>query len=281
MPLLYLLADALYIVAYHIMRYRRDVVSENLRHAFPEKSESERSKIAREFYRHLADLVMETIKILAISSETLNKRCTIADNEDSRHYFTNNKGALLFTAHFGNWEWAGTVVGLQTQRPFQVIFRKLHDKNFDYMMRKIRGRFGNEPVPMDLAFKKIVEKRDQGVVTAFVADQKPLHIHLAYWTPLMNRLAPFYTGPEKIARKLKVPVYFGRIHKSARGRYETHLELMTQDASLLPENALMEMYARKLEEALYTQPHTWLWSHRRWKHTYDPAWQKRPDIAAA
>ncbi|RYY37210.1 MAG: lauroyl acyltransferase, partial [Sphingobacteriaceae bacterium] len=52
--LLYLIADIIFVVVYHITGYRRKVVQENLRNAFPEKSEQERKEIERKFFRYFA-----------------------------------------------------------------------------------------------------------------------------------------------------------------------------------------------------------------------------------
>jgi KDO2-lipid IV(A) lauroyltransferase len=42
---------------------------------------------------------------------------------------------------------------------------------------------------------------------------------------------------------------------------------MCDDASLLPELELTNMYYRLLEESIRETPHLWLWTHNRWKRT--------------
>jgi KDO2-lipid IV(A) lauroyltransferase len=64
---LYLFSDLFYLVLYYLAGYRRKVVATNLRKAFPDKSEAERKKIERRFYRHLADLFVETLKATHLS----------------------------------------------------------------------------------------------------------------------------------------------------------------------------------------------------------------------
>ena len=59
---IYLLADLFYLVVYYIIGYRRKVVFENLRNSFPEKKEEELDEISKKYYRHFADLMIETIK---------------------------------------------------------------------------------------------------------------------------------------------------------------------------------------------------------------------------
>ena len=67
--ILYLIADFLFVVLYYLVGYRRKVTQENLRNAFPEKTQKEREHIEKEYYKYLADLIMETIKSITISEK--------------------------------------------------------------------------------------------------------------------------------------------------------------------------------------------------------------------
>ena len=71
MPLsvLYLLADFLYFLAFYIIGYRKKVVWQNLKNSFPEKTDEELKRIQKDFYRHLAEVFIETLKILSISKK--------------------------------------------------------------------------------------------------------------------------------------------------------------------------------------------------------------------
>ena len=58
---LYLFSDFLYLVLYYFPSYRRKVVATNLKNSFPEKSDEELKSIEKKFYRHLADVFIETV----------------------------------------------------------------------------------------------------------------------------------------------------------------------------------------------------------------------------
>ncbi|HEY6083126.1 MAG TPA: lipid A biosynthesis acyltransferase, partial [Chitinophagaceae bacterium] len=55
---LYLLSDGLYVLVYHLAGYRKKVVLQNLLQAFPEKTEVERIRIAKKYYRNLTDMMV-------------------------------------------------------------------------------------------------------------------------------------------------------------------------------------------------------------------------------
>src|ERR1051326_7688 len=72
--LMYIISDGIYLIVYYLLRYRKDVVMNNLMIAFPEKTGEERIRIMKDFYKGFIDNFIETIKIFSISGEELNKR---------------------------------------------------------------------------------------------------------------------------------------------------------------------------------------------------------------
>ncbi|HVW58903.1 MAG TPA: hypothetical protein VHC48_02670, partial [Puia sp.] len=59
MRVLYLIADGIYGLVYYVFGYRKKVVMANLELAFPEKTNAERTRIAKKFYRNLIDSFIE------------------------------------------------------------------------------------------------------------------------------------------------------------------------------------------------------------------------------
>ena len=60
--LLYRLSDILFLLLYYIIGYRRNIVLNNLRNAFPEKSLREIKKIRIRFFRYFCDFILENLK---------------------------------------------------------------------------------------------------------------------------------------------------------------------------------------------------------------------------
>lgn len=69
-PLLYLLSDFMYIVVFHVLGYRKAVVRANIEKSFPNKTESERQQLVKQFYKWFCDVMLETIKLYTISAES-------------------------------------------------------------------------------------------------------------------------------------------------------------------------------------------------------------------
>src|SRR3546814_6365998 len=170
---LYVLSDLGYVLLYHIIGYRKAVVFNNLKNAFPEKSKEERRQIARKFYRFLPDLLVEAIKMRSISTRDVEKRMLMCQTEELERHFRAGKGVIAVTAHYGNWELGIHRISLFTEHQALLIYKPLHNKAFDTVYNAIRSRFGAIMVPMKLTLRKIIAYRHQPHISVFVADQTP------------------------------------------------------------------------------------------------------------
>lgn len=266
---LYAIASFLAFMMADVIAYRRKVVLNNLRNAFPDKGEKEIRKIARSFYHHLTDVLVETIKLLRISDKEMMRRCRIGDEGKAllREHYNKGHSLIGLLGHFGNWEWVPPVTSLNF--PFAVIpaYRPLKDKVFDRLMLKIRGRYAHELVPKKQVGRAMIRYKRGGspFIMGLIADQTP-HPQTAYWTKFLSQDTPVYSGPEKLARSMGMPVFFVALRRQRRGHYLLHVVLMTENAAEMKEGALSQQFMGLLEQEIHRSPADWLWSHRRWKH---------------
>jgi Kdo2-lipid IVA lauroyltransferase/acyltransferase len=133
MRILYILSDILYFPLYHIVHYRKKLVSENLRKAFPDKTDKELKQLEQKFYHHFCDYIVETIKLMHISDEEMRRRMKFEQVEIIDRLFAENRSIIILLGHFGNWEWVPSVT-LWTHTPdvmFAQIYRPLKNKWFD------------------------------------------------------------------------------------------------------------------------------------------------------
>lgn len=264
---LYRFSDLLFFIINHIAKYREKVVERNLTHAFPAKTPSEIESIKKNFYHNLTDWLVEILKIPGFSQQQIKKRCQIIANNDFDDLQNETNGAVVLTAHLGNWEWAGQVMGLSLDQPVNVVYKKLKNPVANAVMHHIRTYFGNETSSMNQTARKMYKGKSRGLVTCFLADQTPTLRDAGCWPLFMNRPAPFFTGPAKVAQKLEIPVYFGKITQTRRGHYEITIKKICSDPQNWEASGIIKAYVKFLEKALHKQPSNWLWSHRRWKKT--------------
>jgi KDO2-lipid IV(A) lauroyltransferase len=270
--LLYLVSDFLFVILYYVWGYRKNVVYDNLVLSFPDKTKAQIKELRRKYYHYLCDLFLETFKMLTISSKAMLQHCNL-DNESQRlldKLFKEEESAILTLGHKGNWEWAGSAFSLQCRQPFYIVYHPLSNIRLDKVMYKMRNRFGASLITMANAYKSLKQLGKGPVLSAFVADQSPPPV-TAHWTEFLHQNTAFFKGPEKISSKLGQSVVYLSIHRVKRGYYTMHVEMLASSHEHYNVGEITERYVKVLERDIISEPETWLWSHRRWKHKQTPA----------
>ncbi len=267
LPVLYIFSDLLYLMLYHFPSYRRKVVENNLRNAFPELSEKERTGIAKKFYRHLADLIVESAKLTNMSKSNLLRRYRFTNPELLDRLYDEGKDVAIVHSHYNNWEWM-IFLPLVLKHHVVSVYKPLQNKHFDIWFNKIRSGYGIELAPMNEVIRVIINNRRQNLRTiyGFISDQTPAKPDIRYWTEFLNQQTPVFLGVEKIALKYKMPVVFFNVQKIKRGHYEVTAELLFENTEGLSEHTITDTHVKRLEEVIREKPWYWLWSHKRWKH---------------
>lgn len=272
-PLLYLLSDAIHLLLYRVLGYRKQVVLTNLRNSFPEKSEAEIQAIASRFYRWFCDLTLETLKTLTITPGQVKERVAFENIGLLEEYARRKQSIILVLGHFGNWELAGARYSQEKGIPqLYVIYHPLQNKWFDRLVHHMRTRHGTRLYTMKETSKSMLRDRHLLTATAFIADQTPAP-ERAYWMTFLNQDTPVFLGTEALSRKLGYPIVYISITRPKRGHYRMVAEPLVEDPRALPEGEITVTHTRRLERDICAHPELWLWTHRRWKH-------KRPNASS-
>lgn len=263
---LYFISDGIFFLAFYILRYRKEIVMENLRNSFPDKNPSEIHDIAKSFYSHLCDLIVESIYQTGMGEDEIRRRVRYNNAGIIEKYYKDGKHVAAVLGHYGNWEWM-CGFPLVTNHECIIIYRRLKSKIFDRLMFNLRSRFGGKPVPMKMAIRKILELDKKGVptITAFMTDQAPPKEKAIYWTNFLNQDTPVYIGAEQLAKKMNMAVVFFKMKKVRRGYYEFDLIPLFDNSGEASDYEITHAHVSMLEKQIIQEPGYWLWSHRRWK----------------
>jgi len=264
-PLLYSLAWFIYLVLYYVVCYRRAVVDQNLKQAFPEKSDVEIRHLARGFYRHFSRLTLEILKARTMTQEQFRERVTLVNEQLLLDRVAEGKqSVIILTIHQGNWEWALHGVSSHTSLPMDAIYKPLHHSGWNKFIHEVRSRFGSRPVAMADAAKDLISRRREFRVFVMVADQSA-PVAKGLWLNFLNGEAVFYEGAEKIAQLTKFPVLFAQSRVTSAGRYEVVFHELADPPYEKGSHTIVERYVQLAERVIHQQPETFLWSNRRWK----------------
>jgi len=266
--MLYLVSDGLFCILYYVAGYRKTVVQKNLQNAFPLKNEQELKAIRKKFYRYFCDLFLETFKTLTISKERMLKHCSLDPGAEKLfgRLAAQNKSIIIVMGHHGNWEWAGNTFSLLCRHQLYVIYHPLSHPYFNRLIVGMRTRFGTRLISMKDTFREMLSRKDELNATAFIADQAPAP-GKAYWMNFLNQDTPVFLGTEKIAQKMKYPIVYASVKRIKRGYYSMYAELLMNPPFSANEGDITMAHTAKLEQDINEQPETWLWTHRRWKHS--------------
>lgn len=240
---------------------------QNLLIAFPEKTEKERLRIAKDFYHNFIDTFIETIKMLSASQSFLEKRFK-GNWEVINELHASGKNCQLHLGHNFNWEWGNAVAAAKLKYSFLVVYMPIANKIFDRMFIQLRSRSGTILIPATNMKSRFKDLRDRQYVLGLAADQNPGDPSGAWWVNFFNRRTPFVKGPEKGAITNNTDVVFAFIRKPKRGYYEVVFSRPDIELKELQPGELTHKFAVYLEEVIRENPSMWLWSHRRWKWEY-------------
>jgi KDO2-lipid IV(A) lauroyltransferase len=266
---LHVFADFVYFIMYYVAKYRREIVFNNLAHAFPDKTAEERKKIAKRFYHNLTDTLFESLKAISMSKKQINKRNT-GEYELLNNIIERGDNVHVFGGHQFNWEFGNLLYALHMKIPFIAVYMPLSNKSLDRIFLNMRKRFGTNMISAHIFRTTREQLFSKQYMAALAADQNPGNPANAYWMNFLNRPAPFVTGPAKGAVENKTAAVFVSQHKIKRGHYAFRLKLLSANASEFTPEQLTVLYKKELEKAIREEPSNYLWSHRRWRHAWKP-----------
>ena len=266
MRILYIKSTALYFLVYYIVGYRKKVVKDNLALAFPEKTQQERDRITKQFFKHLCDVIVETIKAFTISEKEIRKRFVVTNIEILEPYYQNEKSILLMAGHYGNWEWSGILNKLMKHQA-HAVYKPLDNKQFDAMVKKTREHFGAIIVSNKKIVPVLFRKWKKGIktLTYILSDQTPKKGAFKHRDTFMGIDVPMFTGTEELAKMLDFSVLYLKVEKVKRGYYKTTFVPLVDSPKEYPDFQITRMFFDALEAQIREKPEYYLWSHKRWK----------------
>lgn len=270
--ILYRISDFLYFLFYYVFGYRKKVIVGNIERSFPEKSKEEHTEIAKKFYAHFCDIIMESLKVFTISKDQVQARMKFLNPEVMNRHFREGRSVIMAGGHFNNWELFAVGIDDAIQHKSIAIYKPLSNHFFDVKMRATRGKYGLRMIAIK-DVKKVFDETQHEVSTfIFGTDQSPGNVKKAYWMNFLNQETAVLFGAEKFAKDYNYPVVFCCIHKPKRGYYEVEFRDLVDDPSACEFGVITQLHTKMLEKDILNAPQFWLWSHRRWK-------KKRPEGA--
>ena len=198
----------------------------------------------------------------------MSKRLSITNPELLDSYFDKNKSVIFLSGHYANWEWVSFIVERSLKYNMSVVYKQLSNPYFDKIIKKTRIKFGVKFVPTKEFYPEILTNLKNNKIQAygFLADQNPRWEKIKYWGNFMGVEVPIIVGPETIARKLDLPVFYFQTERVKRGVYQSTFILLEEEPKKAPLYQLTNKYMGELEKQIRKAPEFYFWTHRRFRH---------------
>jgi KDO2-lipid IV(A) lauroyltransferase len=264
--ILYGISNVLYFILYRVFGYRKAVVRKNLANSFPDKPPAGIRAIEKGFYRHLCDLVVESIKNFTISETTAVNRMKMINAELLERYFDKGQSVILVGGHYNNWELFALAVPGQIKHTPLALYTPLKNKFWNEKIIGSRSKYGLQMLRIDRILHKMRTQQEERFAVIFGNDQSPRKSQLVHFSRFLNQDTAVAYGAERMAREFDIPVLAGSVKKLSRGHYEVMYTLVSDDHSKFKEGEITHVFTKILENDILHAPQYWLWSHKRWKH---------------
>lgn len=267
LKILYVFSDIIFFLNYYLVGYRKEVITQNLRNSFPEKSEEEIKEIRKKFYLNFSDYLVETIKSFSISETESRVRMQHINQHLFHEAKAEGKNIILLAGHVFNWEWINALARIIPQAHCHPVYRKVNNDFWENQMKQVRNKFGNEALEANEVILNIFRSKNNGdSAYMFVADQTPHHAHVTYGLEFLNQRTPAFIGYDKLATRMDLVFIYCEMKKVKRGYYQVNYHRIYPDNEKFTENEVVRKFHKLLENTLHKHPDNYLWSHRKWKY---------------
>lgn len=192
------------------------------------------------------------------------KRIEVVGVENFLEMREDGEPALLFSAHYGNWE----LLALGAARfnlSFAALFRTPNNPYVARLLQRFRRGMGEllpKGVEGALASAKVLENKGH---LGMLVDQK---LNRGVAIPFFGR--PAMTSPTlaRLAYRFRCPVYGCRVVRLGGTRFRITVSPPMEMPEAADEDAFVEALMTRvnatIEEWIRERPEQWFWLHRRW-----------------
>lgn len=249
-----------------VIRHHRADARDALDRSLPDLPERERRRIESACYRRVAADYVEVMRLAGGAKEDLGRLVTIEGEEHVRAALARGRGALILTAHLGNYELLG-MFAVHLGYRLTIVAKEIRNPDVNAAWMRLRERFGIQVVLSHNSLRACIRALKDDGLLGFMLDQNRPRDKGVFVT-FFGRPASTTPGLAFISAATKAPVVPAFIHRTADGRH--HLRVLPpidppadrEDETL---RQATQVYTTIIEQEIRRHPDQWIWMHRRWK----------------
>ena len=246
------------LLGYYLIKKRRVLTIDNIKRAFPEKTDKEVIRIAKESYKTMGKMVMTSIYLDDITSNGH----TVVENEELilKACEDNEKAVIIVSLHLGGFE-AGSI--MRSIRKFYAVFRRQKNRKLNDLMTEWREKGGLHSIPLrdSEALNSTLKNK---TLIALASDHHADDVEIEFF----GRKTTAVSGPVLLGLKHKIPlvlsyaIFEGNTVKVINKKI---LEIEKKENLKATVKYNMQKIFYEFEEIIKEYPEQYMWQHKRWR----------------
>lgn len=248
-------------------RYHR-VVEKNLAIAFPNLDPEETRRLKDRIYRHYSNIMVEDIYLFVKQKPPkTSRRIEVKNLRVLEEALKKERGVIIFSAHFGNWELVPYILSRELDTTVNSIARKMNNPLVENKVKKFREYMGSSVIYKKNAVRSMINRFNANGIVFLLVDQHTIPQEGVKVTFFDREVIAVPTVAQLHIRKgiPAIPVFL---------HYEEDkivLELLEEVDSPgsgdrgADVQQLTQQCLAAIEEKVRQYPEQWFWFHDRWK----------------
>jgi KDO2-lipid IV(A) lauroyltransferase len=270
------LARGLAHLAHDLLRVRRNVIDDNLRHAFPQQSDAERRRMALGMWEHVFLMVCELSQVPRKIHDT-NWRDHVTIAPDERRllvgHLLSERPLVVVSGHYGNFEVGGVMAGIMGF-PTHSVARPLDNPYLHRFITKFREATGQYMLDKRGSANQIDAILQSGGTLMLLGDQSAGP--KGCWVEFFGRPASCHKAVAIFSLVNRAPMLLAYSRRIRPMQFQVGVaaEFDPERDEMGGVRPLTQWYNDHLERVIRQVPAQYWWLHKRWKNK--PHWQKKP-----
>ncbi len=255
-------------LGWHVVpSWRRYMAKENIKECLGVE-EVQAEQIAKKSVVRFGRMLIEVLKYPLLTKDNFQNLVKFEGLEHLEDAYAENKGVLMCTAHYGNWEMLGASMALLGY-PILSITRRQNNGDMDRFINDYRKMVGqhvtyNHGKNSILAIGRYLKEK---CLIGILYDQDSAHTgtHLLFF----NKPSRVPNGAAHLSRMFGAPIVPLFMHNNPDGTLTAKIYPAIHATKTAEREAdvrgIMEALIAIVEQEIRSDPAMWFWVHDRWK----------------
>jgi KDO2-lipid IV(A) lauroyltransferase len=244
------------------------LVAHNLANSFPTAAPASLAELINSIYNHFGNVFMEISRIFSRQNpRVVLDRTHILHPELLQQAMQKKRGLIIFSAHFGNWEWIPLIMQNHLNKDIYSIARPINNVLIEERVREYRDAMGAQIIYKQGSLRTILSRLKSNGIIYMLIDQNAV-TREGIFVDFFGQKACTITTVAQLYLKKNIPVLPVFLHYEGQ---EIFLEILPEInyAKTGNENddllALTQQMTSLIEAQIRKFPEQWSWFHDRWK----------------